>query len=195
MKRLYLLPLLALALAACGAHTMLVADVDVLSFMDSAQLEGDLNVPGGTIAVYVPDADGDPLSADGGQLVNQLPLLDALHSFAVQVTVEVKNNGSGVLQIDADFRLAPESDSSNIYDGANGDVSLISDSLQLNPGEQRTLTLEKELAQGDPELSLITNSGFRVGMQIKVTGSGTVHYKITGLRLQLKQRPFDLIPN
>jgi len=193
MKRLYLLPLLVLALAACSAQTQLVADVDVRSFVDAADLEGDLAVPG-SIEVYVPDADGDLLTPDGGQLVDWLPVLDALSGFAVLVTVEVENTGSGALQVAAEFRLAPAADSGNIYDGAQ-DVRLAEGGFQLDPGASRTITLEAELAQGDAAMDLITDSGFRVGMNISATGSSTVHYRITGFRLQLKQRPFDLIPN
>ena len=192
MKRLFFLPLLALALASCGAHTVAVADVDVLSYIDSADVEGDLNVPS-SIVVYVPDADSNLITPDGGRLVDQLPLLEHLTGFAVQVAVEVQNTGSGSLQVASEFHLAPASDSSNIYDG-NQDLKLTEASFQLDPNTTRTIRLEAELAQGDAGMDLITQSGFRVGLSIAATGASTVHYRITGFNLQLKQRPFDLIP-
>jgi len=193
MKRLYLLPLLALALAACGAQSLVIADLDVSSFVDAADREGDLVVPG-SIQVYVPDADGDLLTPDGGRLVDQVPVLDALSGLAVFVTVEVENTGSGTLQATAEFRLAPAADSGNIYDGVQ-DVRLAEAGFQLDPGASRTITLEAVLTRGGAAMDLITGSGFRVGMKVAATGSSTVHYTITDFRLRLEQRPFDLIPN
>ena len=193
MKRLFLFSLLLLTLAACSARTLLVTDVDVLSFVNAADLEGDLTVPG-SVQLFVPDADGDLLTPDGGRLVDQLPVLDALSGFAVRVTVEVENTGGGALQVAAEFRLAPASDSTDIYDGVQ-DLKLAETGFQLDPGARRTITLEAELTQGDAGMELITQDGFRVGMKIAATGASSVHYRITGFDLQLKQRPFDLIPS
>lgn len=192
MKRLFLFALLLLTLAACSARTLLIADVDVLSFVSAADLEGDLTVPG-SVQLFVPDADGDLATPDGGRLVDQLPLLDALSGFAVQVTVEVENTGGVALQVAAEFRLAPASDSTNIYDDVQ-DLKLAETGFQLDPGARRTITLEAELTQGDTGMELITQDGFRVGMKIAASGGGSVHYRITGFDVQLKQRPFDLIP-
>lgn len=192
MKRWIMFSLLIALFAGCSGRTTLIADVDVLSFVDSSQLEGDLTVPG-SITVYVPDADGDLSTPDGGELVDQLPVLDQLAGFAVQVSVDVENTGAGNLDVDAAFHLAPASDAANIYD-ENGDVALAQTGFQLAPGERRTIELNAELAKGDAAMDLITGDGFRVGMRIQATGASSVHYKITGFAIQLKQRPFDLIP-
>jgi len=193
MKHWFFLFLATALLAGCSARTVFVADVDVLSFISAEQLENDLVIPG-SIQAFVPDADDNLTTPDGGQLLNRLPLLEKLSAFAVQVSVEVENTGSGTLDVSSEFRLAPVGDDKDIYDGVD-DMKLAEASFHLAPGSKDTITLTAELEKGDPAMRLITNEGFRVGMKIKALGTSTAHYKITDFSLLLKQRPFDLIPD
>ncbi len=191
MKRWIALATLLVALSACSGRTVVTAEVDVLSFLDTADLTQELTVPG-SIEVYVPDADDNLTTPDGGYLVDAVPLLDQLTGFGVRVEIELENTGSGALEVGATFRLAPASDSVNIYDG-NDDVALADASASLAPGATQTVVLEATLAQGDPKLDLITGDGFRIGLDVRATGSSTVRYRLTGFTLVLQQRPFDLI--
>ncbi len=191
MKRWIALATLLVALSACSGRTVVTAEVDVLSFLDAADLTQELTVPG-SIEVYVPDADDNLTTPDGGYLVDSMPLLDQLTGFGVRVEIELENTGSGALDVAASFRLAPASDSTNIYDG-NNDVALVEATASLAPGATQTVVLEASLAQGDPNLDLITGDGFRIGLDVRATGSSTVRYRLTGFALTLSQRPFDLI--
>jgi len=193
MKKTFLLFTALIVLTACSAHTIVAADVDLLSLAsDSEGLSGDLTVPG-AIQIYVPDADDDLLTPDGGYLIDNLPTLSELYGFGISLTVEVKNTGSGPLTFGADFRLASADDSTNIYDG-NNDVSIASDSVDLDPGESGTVELNATLSKDDPNLSLITENGFRIGVALEATGSTTVQYELTSFRVIVEQKPFDLIP-
>ncbi len=193
MKKLLLLLATLAVLTACSAHTVVVADLDLLSFAQGTEgLEGDLTVPG-SMQVYIPDADDNLATPDGGELISDLPALDELHGLGIDVVADVENTGSGPLDLQADFRLAPASDSSNIYDGA-GDTSLTNTSLHLDAGASGRVHLEAHLQKGDPALDLVTSDGFRVGVEIQVSGSSTIHYQVTGFHVVLEQRPFDLIP-
>jgi len=194
MKKLLLLLATLAVLTACSAHTVVVADLDLLSFAQGTEgLEGDLNIPG-SIQVYVPDADGDLATPDGGQLISDLPALDVLSGLGIDFVADVENTGSAPLDLQANFRLAPTSDSSNIYDGIGGDTSLTNSSLHLDAGASGQLRLQIHLQKGDPALDLVTGDGFRLGVELRVNGSSTIHYQITGFHVVLEQRPFDLIP-
>ncbi|WP_456411217.1 hypothetical protein [Oceanithermus sp.] len=191
MKRWIALATLLVALSACSGRTVVTADVDVLSFLDEVDLSQEVTVPG-SIEVYLPDADDNLFTPDGGYLVDSVPLLDQLTGFGVRVEIELENTGSDTLDIAASFRLAPASDSANIYDG-NNDVALAEATASLAPGATQTVVLEASLAQGDPNLDSITSDGFRIGLDVGITGSSTVRYRLTGFALTLSQRPFDLI--
>jgi len=192
MKKFFLLTLLA-ALTACSGHTLIVADVDLLSLAgDTAGLSGDLAVTG-SAQVYVPDSDNNLATPDGGYLVGGLPTLDDLYGFGVELTVAVENTGAGPLTFSADFRLASAADSTNIYDGS-GDVSLASKTITLDPGESGQVELAATLERGDANLALISDQGFRVGVSLAASGTTTVHYQLTAFRVIAEQRPFDLIP-
>ncbi|HGY09884.1 MAG TPA: hypothetical protein ENK37_07520 [Oceanithermus profundus] len=192
MKRITALLTLAVLLAACSARTVLVADVDVLSFVDSSEVEGDLAVPG-SIDVYVPDADDNLITPDGGQLVTQAPLLDRMSGFAARIAVEVRNDGATDLSVSGAFHLAAASDSANIYDGTD-DLKLAEVELTLPAGATQTLELNVELDEDDPALDLLSADGFRVGMAIHASGNGQAHYRIAAFSLVLKARAFDLLP-
>jgi len=193
MKKLLLLMAALAVLTACSAHTVVVADLDLLSFAQGAEgLEGDLTVPG-NMQVYIPDADDNLATPDGGELISDLPTLDELHGLGIDVVADVENTGGAPLDLQADFRLAPASDSSNIYDGVD-DISLTTSSLHLDAGASGQLHLRAELQKGDPGLELVTSDGFRVGVELQVSGSSTIHYQVTGFHVVLEQRPFDLIP-
>ncbi len=193
MKKLALLTLALVALTACSAHTIVVADVDLLSLAgDTDGLTGDLTVSG-NVQVYIPDADDNLFTPDGGYLVDGLPTLSDLYGFGVDLVVSVENNGSGPLTFTADFRLSAADDIANIYDGAD-DVSLASNTIDLGPGESGTVELTATLERGDANLALIDDQGFRVGVSLAATGNTSIHYELTGFRVIAKQRPFDLIP-
>jgi len=193
MKKLLLIIFTLAVLTACSAHTIIVADVDLLSLSDETNgLSGDLTVSG-NIQIYVPDADNNLFTPDGGYLVDGLPTLDDLYGFGVELTVAVENTGTGPLTFTADFRLSSADDIANIYDTLE-DVSLVSKSIDLNPNESGTVKLTANLERGDPELSLITSNGFRVGVSLAASGNTSVHYELTGFRVIAEQRPFDLIP-
>lgn len=192
MKRWIVLATLLAALSACSGRTVVTAEVDVLSFLDASSLDQELTVPG-FIEVYVPDADDNLVTPDGGYLVKSVPLLDRLVGFGVRVEIELENTGSGQLEILASFHLAPANDSANIYDG-NDDVSLTDTSVSLAAGTTQTIVLEAAIAQGDSNLALITGEGFRIGLYVRANGSSTVSYRLSGLTLTLQQRPFDFIP-
>ncbi|WP_457637060.1 hypothetical protein [Oceanithermus sp.] len=194
MKKLSILLALAVAaLTACSAHTIVAADVDLLSLIGgSNELSGDVTIPG-SIQIYVPDADGNLATPDGGFLVDNLPVLEDLYGFGVDLVVAVKNTGTDQLTFSADFRLSSADDSANIYDGVE-DVSLASSSVSLGPGESSTVELSANLEKGDPNLALISNQGFRVGIALTASGTTSVHYELTNFKVFIKQRPFDLLP-
>lgn len=193
MKKLLMLALALAALTACSAHTVVVADVDLLSLSgETAGLAGDLTVSG-NVQIFVPDADDNLFTPDGGYLVDGLPTLEDLYGFGIDLVVEVENTGSGPLTFTADFRLSSTDDSTNIYDGAE-DVSLASSSINLEPGESGSVELTAVLEQGDPNLALISDQGFRVGVSLAASGTTSVHYELTSFSVVAKQRPFDLIP-
>ena len=188
-----ILILLLFALAACSAHTIIVADVDLLSLAGAAdELSGDITVPG-NIQVYLPDADDNLLTPDGGYLIDGLPVLENIYGLGIELEVAVKNTGSGSLSFSTDFRLSAADDNLNIYDTIK-DVSLAKDSLDLDPGDSGIIKLAATLEQGDANLSLISNDGFRVGVALAASGNTTAHYEITGFKVIAKQRPFELIP-
>jgi len=193
MKKLLLLTVSLLALVSCSAHTVVVADIDLLSLAgdSTTDLSGDVTVPG-SIQLYIPDADGAPYAPDGGYLVGSIPALSSINEFEISLAVDVENTGSGPLTFTADFRLGKADDSANIYDDVD-DVSLASSTVDLAPGESGTVELAASLGD-DPNLDLITNDGFRVGVELAASGSTSVHYELTKFKVVAKQRPFDLIP-
>ena len=193
MRRLFLILASLAVLTACSAHTIVVADIDLLSLAQgTGGLEGDFNVPG-NVGLYVPDADNNPYAPDGGYQISDLPALDHIYGLGVDVVVNIKNTGSGALDLQAEFRLAPADDNVNIYDGVE-DVELANASLHLGAGEQGQLRLQATLEKGDQRLALITSDGFRIGVHLQVTGSSSVHYQLSKFNLTVEQRPFDLIP-
>jgi len=194
MKKLLLLTISLLALVSCSAHTVVVADIDLLSLAGdtAAELEGDVTVPG-SIQLFIPDADGAPYTPDGGYLIDGIPALSSINNLAISLAVAVENTGSGPLTFTADFRLGKADDSSNIYDDVD-DVSLASSTVDLAPGENGTVKLAAEIDGDDPNMELVGSDGFRVGVKLAANGSTSVHYRVTEFRIVAKQRPFDLIP-
>jgi len=194
MKKFLFLTITLLTLAACSAHTIIAADVDVLSLADDPDsLKGDVTIPG-NIHLYVPDADDNLYTPDGGYLVEGLPALNDLYGFEIKLAVLIKNTGSGELTLDVDFRLSSHDDTTNIYDHIK-DVSLASDTIKLNAGESKVLRLESSLERDDPNLSLISNEGFRIGVSLTATGSTSAYYELTEFNILVKERPFDFLPH
>ena len=194
MKKLLMLAVSLLALVACSAHTVVVADIDLLSLAgdDAIGISGDVTVPG-SFQLYIPDADDAPYTPDGGYLVGSIPALSSINEFEIALAVDVVNTGSGPLTFTADFRLSKPDDSANIYDSVD-DVSLANSTVDLAPGESGTVELTASFGNNDPNLDLITNDGFRVGVELAANGNTSVHYEITEFKVVIKQRPFDLIP-
>ncbi|GEM_PF-1498124 len=196
MKKTLLLLGILVAMTACSGKTVLTSKVDVLSFVNSSggsQTSGDVNVPG-SIRIYVPDADGNILSPDAGLLVDGVPVLQDLYGFAVELKIAVKNTGSSPITASADFRLARAADDANIYDG-HDDSSLSHASISLAPGASGTVSLNAVLRQGDPQLDLVNQDGFRIGVELDASGNGDIHYEITSFIVSLQQKPFSLIPD
>ncbi|MFN4074232.1 MAG: hypothetical protein ACK4G4_12580 [Thermus sp.] len=183
MKRLALL-LSSLVLAACSGHTIHRVEVDLLSFIPQDQRQGELNLLA-TAQVFFPDD-------LAGQLV-EVPGSEALVEGKLGLQVALKNTGTLPSTLNLEVRLGPESDT-NLYDGQGGDYAAIQQSVYLNLGEEKAVTLLLYIQPDTQAFDLIKSGRFRIGARLNLAGD-KVQYTLTEAEVVLRLKLFDLIPN
>lgn len=193
MRRIPILVALALLLAACSGHTLTTVRVNVLSYIPSAYRSGQLDLA--TATLFLPDDDGDgTYGNDPDGLALDLPSLDVLEKARLEVRLSLKNTGSAQASVSLEVHLAPPGDSF-IYDGSQ-DYTVLSDSVDLAPGEEKPLALELTLdeATPNPAFDLLKTGKFRVGLKVSLSGD-TVSYTLEKASVSLSGRLFRLIPD
>ena len=188
MRRIALILLTLGVLAGCSGHTRYTAEVDVLSFLPEDDASGELDLVSTTI--YLPDADGDLTTRDGGFLA-QVPeqVVDGLDRAGFNFAATVENTGSAPTGVSVELYLAPSSEDSDIYqpqyrvEGAD---------LELGTGESGELSLAVSLSEDENEEAYrrIRDGGgeFRVGVKVS-TDAGSLSYELTDLRVSLTTKP------
>jgi len=171
MRRFFILALV-LVLAGCGMQTRYTVEVLGHTFVAESDKSGDFGA--GSLDLYLPDADGDVTTPDGGFLA-QAPSAVVEHLYAAQavLAVDLTNTGSTDLTAALDFYLAPASETGNIYqppyrvDGAT---------LVVPPGEAGRLVLDLRLAKDAHRTAYqrLKDSGgaFRIGFHLRLSGDG-----------------------
>uniref|UniRef100_A0A7V4ANW5 Lipoprotein n=1 Tax=Thermus tengchongensis TaxID=1214928 RepID=A0A7V4ANW5_9DEIN len=182
MKRLVLL-LMSLALAACSGHTIYRFEVNLLSFIPQNQRQGELNLT--TSQILFPD---DP----AGQLV-EVPGAEALVDGRLYLETTLKNTGTVSSTLDIEVHLGPGSDT-DLYDGQGGDFTLIQQSITLNPGEERAVSVPLDVQPGTQAFDLIKAGKFRLGARLSLSGE-RVQCTLNQAEIVLRLKLFNLIPN
>ncbi len=170
--RRFLILALGIVLAGCGMQTRYTVEVLGHTFVAESDKSGDFGA--GSLDLYLPDADGDVTTPDGGFLA-QAPSAVVEHLYAAQavLAVDLTNTGSTDLTAALDFYLAPASETGNIYqppyrvDGAT---------LVVPPGEAGRLVLDLRLAKDAHRTAYqrLKDSGgaFRIGFHLRLSGDG-----------------------
>lgn len=171
MRRLGIL-VFALLLAGCGMQTRYTVAVLGHTFVAESDKSGDFGA--GSLNLYLPDADGDVTTPDGGFLA-QVPSAVVDHLFAGRTTLAVAltNTGSSDLNAALDFYLAPASETGDIYQPP---YRVDGSSLVVPPGETGRLVLDLRLAPDAHSTAYqrLKDSGgaFRIGLHLSLNGDG-----------------------
>lgn len=182
---------LALVLAACSGHTLTTVRVNVLSYIPTASRSGQLDLTNATL--FLPDDDGDgTYGNDPDGLALDLPSLDILEKARLEARLSLKNTGSAPASVSLEIHVAPPSDGF-IYDGSE-DYTVLSGSVNLNPGEEKPLELDATLNEASPAFGLLKTGKFRVGLKVSLAGD-TVNYTLEKASVSLSGRLFKLIPD
>ncbi|WP_245533758.1 hypothetical protein [Calidithermus timidus] len=178
-------------LAACSGHTLTTLRVNVLSYVPTASRSGQLDLT--TTTLFLPDDDGDgTYGNDPDGLALDLPGLDILERARLETRLSLKNTGSVPASVSLEVHVAPLNDSF-IYDG-NGDYTVVSGSLNLNPGEEKPLEFDSILDETSPAFGLLKTGKFRVGLRVSLAGD-SVSYTLEKASVSLTGRLFKLIPD
>lgn len=195
MKTLYVLFLpLALLLAACSGHTTTAVRINLASFIPTAYASGDLQVVGTQGALYIPVQSNAPYTPNGGRLVDLGGQINALEQASIRVTANIDNTGSTLLEATIGTRVAPSSDSTNIYNAIGGDVSVGTAQVSVAPGKTAPLSLDINLPVDNPvAFNLIKSGRFRVGVSLSIASGSTLHYTLTTAEIIVSGKLFQLI--
>ncbi|KGQ22071.1 hypothetical protein [Thermus filiformis] len=185
--RTWKLILLTGLLAACSGHTVYRLEVDLLSFLPEDQRSGSLTLQAGSAETVLPGNEGQPVGLPGSEA-----LVDAWMQVALDLTNQTDADLSGALEV----RVGPENDT-NLFDGS-GDVLWGSASVSIPQGGNGSLSLDFTLdPNANPSVYNLVRSGrFRVAAKVSLSaGAGDVDYTWKQADLNLRLKPFNLIPN
>lgn len=191
MQLRYLFPLLLLV-TGCSAHTLTTIKTDIVPFIPETSRSGDINV---TSTSYIPSEAGQAINLNLGDT------LKVLEAARIKIRVKLANTGSVPNDVSVMARIAPVSDSSNIFDGGNNpdcrtnDCLLGQGSLTLPSGSNNTGVIEIEVPLTPTEkpsaLGLIKSGQFRIGLRLQMSGS--LHYGLEVAELTVQARLFQLL--
>ncbi len=182
--RRFLILALGLVLAGCGMQTRYTVEVLGHTFVAESDKSGDFGA--GSLDLFLPDADGDVTTPDGGFLA-QVPsaVVDHLYAARATLAVDLTNTGSSDLTAALDFYLAPASETANIYQPA---YRVDGASLVVPPGETGRLVLDLRLTKDAHRAAYqrLKDSGgaFRIGLHLSLNGDGG-RYRLETARLAL----------
>ena len=183
MRRFFILAL-GLVLAGCGMQTRYTVEVLGHTFVAPDDRSGDFGA--GSLDLYLPDADGDVTTPDGGFLA-QVPsaVVDHLYAARAVLAVDLTNTGSSDLTAALDFYLAPASETANIYQPR---YRVDSTNLVVPSGDTGRLVLDLRLAidAHSAAYQRLKNSGgaFRIGFHLRLNGDGG-RYQVDSASLAL----------
>lgn len=191
MQLRYLLPLLLLA-TACSAHTLTTIKTDIVPFIPEGSRSGEINV---TSTSYIPSEAGQAISLNLGDT------LKVLEEARIKIRVGLENTGSVPNDVSVMARIAPVSDSTNIFDGGSNtdcrtnDCLLGQGSLTLPSGSNNAGVIEIEVPLTPTEkpsaLELIKSGQFRIGLRLQMNGS--LRYGLEQGELTVQARLFQLL--
>lgn len=189
--RLRYLPLLLLA-TACSAHTLTTIKTDLVPFIPQGSRSGETNTSG---TQYVPSQAGQAIQLNLGDA------LKVLEGARIKIRVKLENTSSVDNTVSVVARIAPVSDSSNIFDGGNNtdcqtnDCLLGQGSLTLPAGSNNADTIEIDVpitpTANPSALALLKSGQFRIGLSLQVSGS--LRYTLEQGQLTVQARLFQLL--
>lgn len=177
----------AMLLAACGPQTLFTANVDVMTFLPSDDLQGDAPIQGG-YDLKIPDENG----LDSGDFNIPEEIFDNLQELKLElVTRFTLQEGVQALDANVAVHLSAQSPVFN-------DDPVIEFPFSLVPGEARdaplTITVSEE---SDPTLfNLLKSGSFKLGVAYTSTGdptnTGTMTSELVSFDLSLSTDIADL---
>ncbi|WP_148225951.1 hypothetical protein [Allomeiothermus silvanus] len=189
MMRLRYLPLVLL-LSACSAHTLTTIKTDLVPFIPQGSRSGETNTPG---TQYVPSQAGQAIQLNLGDA------LKVLEGARIKIRVKLENTSSVDNTVSVVARIAPVSDSSNIFDGGNNtdcqtnDCLLGQGSLTLPAGSNNAIEIDVPITPTAnlSALALLKSGQFRIGLSLQVSGS--LRYTLEQGQLTVQARLFQLL--
>ncbi|ADH63549.1 hypothetical protein Mesil_1664 [Allomeiothermus silvanus DSM 9946] len=187
--RLRYLPLVLL-LSACSAHTLTTIKTDLVPFIPQGSRSGETNTPG---TQYVPSQAGQAIQLNLGDA------LKVLEGARIKIRVKLENTSSVDNTVSVVARIAPVSDSSNIFDGGNNtdcqtnDCLLGQGSLTLPAGSNNAIEIDVPITPTAnlSALALLKSGQFRIGLSLQVSGS--LRYTLEQGQLTVQARLFQLL--